>query len=369
MMSRLLTCLRFLLALAGAALLLYVFSYPDSVLPPDPAVADVEGLTVYDFKPVIWLAPLLLLELICAAGPHRNRVWFGSLLTVFIAGLLAWPPLLASRPELVHPMLEFEDGKLAVGLGYMALLLAASALFRLVLLDFLFSRPEEARDESGHMEATVLDPSTARTVKEIAADPVRVNPRFLFGDADLGLIERFHALMAKLMRRSLARRLLLLAALLAGAAWFFLYPQPNEQEALQRDLAAMYETDASGLRATPRAVHAAYRVMRYVHEHESFAGFDAARAEQWLHLDRATPAYRRLLRDETDRPLASVDDVFEVRTRFLTVTDGRREAVLFVRTDASGEHINIAEAADAGWNAEADEQRRILGADWNINYR
>ncbi len=359
---------RFLLALMAAAALLCTFSYPDSLIPPNPAAEYLEGVSLYTIKPVVWLLPLLLLELICLTGPHRNRIWFGSTLTVFVAGLLVWPVLQAWRPELVHPMLEFEDAKLAVGLGYFALLLFASVLLRLVVLAHLFQRPDDWQTGGGDVEASVLDPANARTVREIAADASRVAPRFLFGEADQGIISSFRLLMSQLWRRTLRRRTLLATALLSGLAWFFLYPQPNEAEAMERDFAAMYETDASGLRATPRAVHAAYRIMKHVHEHESFAGMTLPEAEQWMRLHQAPVAYQRLLRNESPQDPASIDPTFDSRTPFFTVTDGRRTAALYIRTDAAGERINVAEAVDAGWNAVADDFRRRFGNDWNVNY-
>ncbi len=374
-MLRLLTCilsaLRFLLAVAAAAALLYTFSYPDSLLPPNPAIEDIEGITpisaLYAAKPLLWLLPLMVLELICLTAPQRNRLWFASLLTVFIGALLAWPPLLAWRPELVHPMLQFEDGKLVAGLGYMAIFLCSSALFRLVLLAHFFERPDEWQGDSD-IDVDVLDPENARTVREIAADTRRVQPHFLFGEADQGIIERFRHLMGRLWKQRLRNRLLLGTALLTGLLWFFLYPRPDEQQAAARDLAAMYETDASGLRATPRAVHAAYRIMRAIHDGESFAGLTLEEAEKRLHADTVPEAYRRRIRDEKAPSPASVEPVFESRTPFLTITDGHRTAALYIRTDQAGEHINTAEVVDAGWNAVADEQRRILGADWRINY-
>ncbi len=359
--------MRFLLALAAAAALLYTFSYPDSLLPPNPAAADVEGVTLYMVKPVLWLLPFLLLELICLAGPQRNRVWFSSTLTVLIAGLLAWPVLQAWRPELVYPMLEFEDAKLATGLGYLALLVFVSVLLRLVVLAHLFRHPQRSHG-GGDMDAGVLDPANARTVREIAADSAKVQPRFLFGEADYGMIENFRRLMGTLWRRSLWRRCLLGAALLAGTAWFFLYPQPSEAEAMERDFAAMYETFPGTGFATPRAVHAAYRVMKHVHEHESFAGMTLPEAEEWMRLKGVPATYRAQLRSTSLPEPASIDPTFDSRTPFLTVTDGRRTAALYIRTNATGERINVAEVVDAGWNAVADEHRRIFGNDWSLNY-
>ena len=63
-----------------------------------------------------------------------------------------------------------------------------------------------------------------------------------------------------------------------------------------------------------------------------------------------------------------MDDTFLSRTRFLTVTDGTRWAVLFIRTNEAGDIINIAEVQDAGWNAIADELRRQYGEDWRGAY-
>ncbi len=376
LISWVITALRFLLAVAAAAALLYTFSYPNSIIPPNPAAADIEGISIYSIKPVLWLLPLALLESICLTGPHRNRVWFGSMLTVTISGLLAWPILLAWRPELVHPMLPFEDAKLATGLGYMALLLAASVLLRLVVLAHLFPRPTEWQS-TGDIDASVLDPATARTVREIAADTRKVQPHFLFGAADQGVIDRFRELMSTLWRRNLRHRCLLGAALLAGLLWFFLYPQPSETETMERDFAVMYETQPKrrpkhtalvDYKATPRAVHAAWRIMKHVHDHESLAGMTLAEAETWMRLDGAPERYRHQLRADHTQLITSVEPAFDSRTPFITVTDGRHTAALYIRTDATGERINVAEVVDAGWNAVADEHRRLFGNDWKMNY-
>ncbi len=365
--------LRLLFALAAAAALLYTFSYPDSLLPPNPAAGDIDGISLYTFKPVLWLLPLALLELICLAGPRRNRVWFTATLSILIGGLLAWPVLQAWRPELVHPMLEFEDGKLAAGLGSMAILIFISVLLRLVVLAHLFQHAEGWQSSGSDIEATVLDPRNARTVRQIAADSPRVQPRFLFGQADQSIIDHFRHLMGSLWKRTLRRRLLLGLALLGGLLWFFLYPQPSQAEALQRDLAAMYETQAPTQRdaftlATPRAVHAAWRVMKHIHDHESLAGMTTEQAATWLQLSRAPEAYRSQLRADYTQHIASLDYSFEYRVPFITITDGRHFAALYVSMDAEGRHINVAEVVDSGWNAVADNIRRRFGDDWQINY-
>lgn len=368
MFYKLLIALRILFVTAGALALLFVLSFPDSIIPAHPMYEYMEGITAMDIKPWIWLAPLLLMELFDVLGPSRNLVWFTSLFAVLLAGVIAWPVIESTYPELLYPTFAYEDGKLSAGLGWLAVITFGSILFRGVLLSFLCRGPERSDDsELNSVDSTVLDPTTARTVRQIAADPVRVKPRFLFGDADRGLIERFGVFMRQLVFRHRVRTGLFTAAGLLLLGWFCFYPRPDDEQALQRDLLRMQEhvlrPNGSRLATTP-AVHAAYRVMKYVSDHESFAGFTRAQAEKWLHLDNmTTPAYRAVLRDETDRPLASVDDAFESRTRFLTVTDGIRTAVLFIRTNEQGDVINISEVQDAGWNAVADDLRRRFGND------
>ena len=95
----------------------------------------------------------------------------------------------------------------------------------------------------------------------------------------------------------------------------------------------------------------------------------AAEAEQWLGLDQVHPGYRAWLRDERDIELASTNSMYEVRDRFLTVTNGRLICVLYVRTNEAENRIIISELQDAGWDAVADEQRRRLGNDWGALYK
>ena len=177
----------------------------------------------------------------------------------------------------------------------------------------------------------------------------------------------FRAIIRRYFLRKRVRVAILCVLLALSAGWFVLYPQPTEEEALQRDLAAMYATrtlPGGYTVATGAAVHAAYRVMDYISRHEVFAGMTPQQAEEWLQLDRVPAAYRRQLRDERDIDLPSVDSLFESRDRFLTVTDGRRICVLYIRTNAEGDRINIAEVQDAGWDAVADDNRRRYGRDF-----
>lgn len=369
MLRSLFIVLRIFLVTACTVALLYVLSFPDSIIPDLPAYEYMSGVTPMDVKPWLWLVPLLGMELFDIMGPRRNLVWFVSLFAVLLAGVVAWPVLEASYPEWLYPTFSYEDGKLSAGLGWLAVITFGSILFRGVLLSFLYKAPERSDDsELNSVEAAVLDPAKARTVREIAADPIRVTPRFLFGEADRGLIERFGMFMRRLVFRNRVRSCIYLGIAALICCWFFFYPRPHEHRALQRDLARMYDTVPQHARhhsslATTPAVHAAYRVMKYISDHETFAGFSRDQAEKWLQLDRVHPDYKAILRDETDRPLASVDDAFESRTRFLTVTDGRRTAVLFIRTNEQGDIINISEVQDAGWNAVMDDRRRRFGND------
>lgn len=372
LISRLTLIMRVALTIVGALGLLYVLSYPDSLLPPSPDLEYVTGFKLYDLKPIMFLAPMLLMELASGCGAHRNAVWFGSLVAVFVAALIAWPLLLAHAPEWVRPTLPFEDGKLAAGLPRYMIIMAASFVFRKVLIAYLFSTPRSDEDDPNALDPDVLDPARGKTVQEIAANPVRVAPRFRFGDADQGLIDRFYSLMRRLVALRHRKAILCALGALAVVLWFFLYPRPTEQQALRRDLSAMYEyrvLPGGGCLATHRAVHAAYRVMRYVADHETFAGMTLKQAERWLRADSAPQPYRRLLFDSSDISLPSTDDVFESRTRFFTVQDGRRITVLYIRTDEAGDRILISEVQDAGWNSVMDARRRRLGVDaaakWN----
>lgn len=366
MLRDIMLLLRTLLTLAGAVALLFTLSYPDLILPPNPNAVDITGFNIYDIKPIMWLIPLAFMELVNCVGRHRNAVWFFCLNTVWVAGFIAWPLLLSYAPEWVEPTLPFEDGKLPVGLGYLAIIIFGSILFRRVLLNFLFKPVRSEADDTTVMDAAVLDPSKGRTLQQILADPPKAHPHFLFGDADRELIARFYSLVFRFRRMRYYKSLLLALAGLGVVVWFYLYPRPTEQQALQRDLAAMYECyrlPDGTYRATHRAVHAAYRVMKHISDKELFAGMSLKEAERWLHVERAPEAYRRQLLDSTDISLPSVENLFESRTRFFTVQDGRRIAVLYIRTDASGERINVAEVQDAGWNAVMDERRRRFGRD------
>lgn len=358
--------MRALLCLAAAAALLLCLSYPDSVVPPDPAKAYLPGWSWYALRGYVWVLPLAVSVLIGLCGRRFWGVWFAGMLPVGIGAFLAWPVLLAKRPELVHPTLPFEGGMLAMGLLYFAVI-ALAGLLLMLLSRFLFPEPDFI-PASGVEEAAVLDPEHGRTVQQIAANPTRPEPKFRFGDADLTLLERFRRTWRFFIFRKVSAQVLLLLGVAGALLWFFLYPQPTEEEALARDLHVMqqhYLCKTTPV-ATRAAVHAGLRVMTYISDHESFAGMTREEAEAWLGLDAVSADYRAVIRDSSDVEIPSVNNAFESRERFLTLYDRFGHwAVLYIRTDASGEHINIAEVQDAGWNAVIDEQRRRLGNDWH----
>lgn len=374
--------LRIPFALAGAFALLYALSYPDSIIPPDAARQWEQGFTLYTLRGYVWVLPWLFTEVVCMVGPRRNLVWFTGMLAAFTAAVIAWPVLTATHPELVFRTMEHEEGgMLSLGLLYFSLILFGSVLVRFVFLRFLFAAPLDAENTSGDIDAAVLDPAKARTVRQIAADPVRVTPKFRFGEGDEGVVQKFRVLMRRLFLKRCAFKLCLLAVAAAIIGWFFLYPQPTEEQALQRDLRLMKENRRfKGVcHATPAAVYAAYRVMEYVDSHDTFKGMSKAEAEHWLGLDTANP-YEAMMRDERDLSIPSVDDTFESRDRFLTVSTAfsfhhaglrnplprrAKTALLYIRTDESGERINVVEVQDSGFNDVYDEQRHRMGTGWN----
>ena len=94
-----------------------------------------------------------------------------------------------------------------------------------------------------------------------------------------------------------------------------------------------------------------------------------AQAEAWLGLDKVPEAQRTWLRDDRPIDIASTDSAYESRTRFLTITDGRRICILYVRPNAKDGTIVLSELQEAGWDAVADETRRLIGNDWGALYR
>lgn len=372
-MDKIFCVLRYLLCTLGAAALLYTFSYPDAVLPPNPIMEDTAGFTLYKLKPVIWVLPVLLMELVALAGRRRNLVWFAALFTVLVAALLAYPVLAAHRPEYVEPTFSYQGGMLATGLGYYLAFVGISAVVRLVLVAYVFPPEDfESQLEIGFVSASALDPANARTLKEIAAEARPAPPKFQYKAGDARIALRWRLIMRRMILRSRIANGAVAGGVLLVLLWFLCYPQPTAEEAWQRDKTLMLEhhTNAHGQTlATRAAVHAAARAMKHISDHESLAGMSRAEAEQWLGLDQVPTAYRTWLRDERDIELASADSMHENRTRFLTVTNGRQICVLYIRTNEADQSIVISELQDAGWDAVADEKRRRIGNDWGALYR
>ncbi len=373
MLDKLFLFFRFLFCLVGAAALLYTFSYPDALLPPNPILEDAAGFTLYKLKPLIWVAPILFMELVGACGPRRNLVWFGALFTVLVVALVAYPVLAAQWPEYVSPTFSYQGGMLATGLAHYVAFLGVTFVFRKVLLSYMFP-PEELQEqmEVGFVSATALNPASARTLKEIAAEPRKAQHNFQFKSGNERMALRWRLIMRRMVLKSRLANTCAAAALVALALWFLCYPQPTAEEALQRDMSRMFthRLNAKGQPlATTAAVHAAARVMKHISDYESLAGMTREEAEAWLGMDKVPEGYRAWLRDERAIKLASTDSLHENRTRFLTVTNGRQICVLYIRTNEADESIVVSELQDAGWDAVADENRRRIGDDWGALYR
>lgn len=372
MLDKLLLIFRFLFCLIGAAALLYTFSYPDTLVPPNPALEDSASFSLYKLKPFIWVLPIMLMELVACCGPRRNTVWFGALFSVLGAALAAYPVLEAHWPEYTAPTFNYQGGMLSTGLIHYVEFLAISFAFRKVLLTYMFP-PEDflVQQEVGFVSASALDPARARTVKEIAAEGRLAPHKFNFKSGDSRLALRWRLVMRRMFLRSMVANTCIGGGLLLLTSWFFLFPQPTPEEALQRDLARMYEhrlTRQGHPLATTAAVHAAARVMKHISDHESLGGMTRQEAEQWLGLNQVPQGYRAWLRDERPVKLASTNDLYENRTRFLTVTNGRYICVLYIRSNDADDRIVVAELQEAGWDADADELRRRIGTDWGAFY-
>ena len=370
MATRILTALRLLLALVCAAALLYALSYPDSIIPRHPARSAESGSVTLDtLRPyLMWLPGLALL--IVSSGRHASRILFTALGSILAVALIAWPLLEAHRPELLYRTFSYQTGMLAWGLMQYSIFIIGAALHK-GFIRYFTPQPPEPTHGANMIDADDLAPEKGRTVQEILANPVHAAPRFLFGSPDMALIDRFRCFLGALKRRRALKWSIVCLLLLALITWFFAYPRPDEQQALQRDLALMYQTrpgSNSTCLATNAALHAAYRVMLYAQEHDTLSGLTREQAEAWLQLDKLPADQRRQLRDESPIELSSVDDLHDFRTRFLTITDGKRYAVLFIRTDADDHIINVAEVQDAGWDAIADENRKYYGNAVRVHY-
>ncbi len=369
-MNKLLLSFRILLGLCCSILTLLLLSYPDAVIAPDPSKQYLSGFHLYHYREFLWLIPFLAMEFVCAVGSKRNLVWFISLISPIVVGLLIWPLLQAYRPELLFPTFSYEDGKLSMGLAYMGMILVASILFRL-LLNYFFADPAELYEDN-EIGVVELDIDKAKTVREIVAENNQVKPNFLFGDADKGLIARFYERTRALLQLKRMQQVLVLSLVTLGVVWFFAAPvflvSPAQAEARDWERMYDYQVDAQGNKlATHAAVHAAYRVLSKISADEALAGMSKAQAERFLRLNGVDSSYLAQIRDESDLIMNSAEDIFASRTRFLTITDGTRRVVLYIRENEDGTRINICEIQDDGWNAIVDYDRRRIGASWRSN--
>lgn len=398
--------IRILITGLGAVVLMLLVSYPSVLTAQEPLITlpNISQEFLFEWRNWLWVAPWLLMEIAAIAGPRRNLVWFSGLIGVIALTMVAYPIIQATRPELIHPHFydwvhatslkeeldgieeliiainsPYRDKCLAFGFPILWVLLGLSVFVRLVLLKQLV-RLQEVRDENEFNSVDVADISpdaeNARTVKEIAATPQKVKAEFKFGEADQGLVAKIRAMLQRLQYLRTVKGICWLSAALALVLWFILYPMPNEQQALQRDLKAMYETttDAEGNElGTTRAVYAALRVMDYVVENRSLDNITVAEAEKWLGLHQASPNYRKMIRNEDLQELEFRPD--RLRTgvpyaRFLTITDGRHHAVMMLNlrtnetdpaTDAPliqpNTMINFPQYFEFGWDHAQDKRR------------
>lgn len=366
MLSKAFTGLRAAAALIAALLLLFTLSYPDMLVPEQVNYDPRAAFSFSNIRAVLWCFPLLLLEIISAAGTRRNVVWFTGLVGALAVGIIIYPILQAEYPELVRPTFFYEDGKLAEGLSLLALLFLVSLFFRFVILRYLFHQPLQDEGGAGAVEAEVLNPEKARTVYEIAAHPIKPTPRFLFGKPDQNLIGALLRLLLNARRRRCWRLIFYAFPACLAAIWFFAYPQPTEAEAFVRDMNRMYNTqrDKTPPTATYAAVHAAYRAMKYLTDHAMLDGLTFPEAEQVLNLRRVPTSYRNILRDDTPR---SYDPMDALCMRLLSVSDGQRSVTLYARTNEDASRINITEVAEVGWNAPEDARRFGLDSGYYHN--
>ena len=395
---------RILIVATGALLLLLLASFPSSVVGPEPTVIipHVSHEFLVEWKNWLWVAPWLLMEAAAIMGQKRNFVWYCGLGGFMVLCMLAYPVIQATRPELVyptfremvynislteledkvsilHPDSAYRDRCLAYGLPILWALLGLSIFIRSVVLGYMMSlkrKPEENEYNTVDAADIAPDAENARTVKEIAANPQEVKPQFKFGQADKGLVARLRALLQRMQYLRTVRGLCWLGGACAVLLWFLLYPMPDEQQALERDLEAMYETttDAEGnCVGTTRAVYAALRVMKYATEHRSLDNKTVAEAERWLQLDRAPAAYREAIRNEDIEELELMPLRLKTSvpySRFLSITDGKLLAVMVLnlRTDRKDSStgaplilpetiINFPQYFENGWDTAEDKRR------------
>ncbi|MBE6419292.1 MAG: hypothetical protein E7031_04100 [Akkermansiaceae bacterium] len=399
--------LRILIVGVGALLLMLIISYPSVLIAQEPYLT-LPGLSqefLLEWKNWLWVAPWLLMEIAAIAGPQRNFVWYCGLVGVMVLTMLAYPILQATRPELIHPHFyewvyrmslseaaeditllapnsPYRDKCLEFGFAIMWALLGLSIFLRTVVLGYLVKLNEVREvNEINNVDIADIDPKgeNARTVKEIAETAQKVKADFKFGEADHGLVAHLRSILTRLQYLRTIKGLCWLGAALFVILWFFLYPLPNKEEALARDLAAMYETrldDEGNEIGTTRAVYAALRVMQYAYDNKSLDYKTVAEAEKWLQLDRASDTYRQDIRNENAEELEYLPERIRSyqtpypRARFLTISDGRHHAVMLLYLDETkspdnskaaslkpGTKIFFSDFFEFGWDNKQDVRR------------
>lgn len=382
-----------------------MLSFPSALVSPEPSIIlpHISHDFLVEWKNWLWVAPWLVMELAALVGPRRNLTWFIGLLSAIVLIMLAYPVIQASRPELIEPTFRdwvydislreyrdeisilhedsaYRDPCISYGFLFLWALLGLSVLVRLVVLGYLMKIHQvREQNEFNNVDAADIAPDadSARTVREIVADKQKVQPKFKFGEADRGLVAHLRQLLLRMQYLRTLRGICWMSAACAVLAWFWIYPQPSEEAALQRDLKSMYDTttDANGNEiGTTRAVYAALRVMKYAEKNRSLDYKSVADAEKWLHLERASDTYRASIRNEQIKELeltpmrissANVD-----YARFLTITDGRHHAVMLLNlqtneVDPNTEApritpttiINFPDYFEFGWDNAEDKRR------------
>ncbi len=356
---------RILITALGAVLLMLVAAYPSALIAQEPYITLpwVSHAFLLEWKNWLWVAPWLLMEIAAIAGPRRNLVWYSGLVGVIVLTMLAYPIIQATRPELIHQHFSekvyqltleevrekitiladnspYLDRCLEFGLAILWAVLGLSLFIRTVVLGYFISINEkQPENEFNTIDMADIAPNAenARTVKEIAADGKKIKSNFKFGEADHNLVAYLRRILKRLQYLRTIKGLCWLSAVLFVVLWFFLYPQPTQDEALARDLKAMYETttDAEGNEiGTTRAVYAAMRVLQHIEEKNIFEGMTVAEAEKWLRMEQASDAYRETIRTEglkeaefTPLKIRTLQSP-NPRAHFMTITDGRHHAVM-----------------------------------------
>ncbi len=371
-MSTGLLLIRSFLAIILALTILLALSFPHVVTPslieplhgaPEPDIFEKGG---YFYANRLWMLALGLLYLVSSYGDRKNLVWFTGWGVTLVVGVLVWPFLQVWYPEYLWPQFSYSRDALSWGMFYTSIFVAASVVLRLGLLRFLFPEPLSVY-EGNEVELDRLDLSKARTVREIASSGGRVRASFLFGKADEGVVTRFYQSMRALMLERRSRWYLIFSALTFIALWFWLYPQliGTEEHGLQRDRERMYEVSElnDGEYILKRsALPAAMRVLEPIVKNDKLKGMTIQQAEEYLGLSGLAPHLLAQLRDESPLESKSSQSLHLSRLRFLTLSDGKRRVILYLRLGADKKTINLAELEEEGWNPRVDAQRRILSS-------